>query len=237
MRTAGGLDSREGAPGGTLETIRTMRSTNVQTIHVVLADDHDLVRAGISALLSAIEGVEVVAEAREGQELLTILQTVRPDIVITDISMPGLDGFAAAERIRAEHPEVRVIVLSAHDSIDAVRKAVASGACGYLRKNAQRFELEMALRSVMHSGSYFGNGVAQLLLRDGQQDAAKVLTSRQLEVLVLIAQGRSSKEIGYQLGLSSKTVDVHRAKIMERLDLHDVASLVRYAVREGLVND
>lgn len=214
-----------------------MQLKNGHPIRVVLADDHDLVRSGISALLSAIDGVEVIAEAREGEELLKILQTVRPDIVITDITMPGLDGFAAARRIRAEYPEVRVIVLSAHDSVDAVKQAVASGACGYLRKNAQRFELEMALRSVMHSGSYFGNGVAQLLLRDGEPEASKLLTGRQLEVLVLIAQGRTAKEIGYQLGLSSKTVDVHRAKIMERLDLHDVASLVRYAVRQGLVTD
>ena len=214
-----------------------MRLTNGHPIRVVLADDHDLVRSGISALLSAIDGVEVVAEAREGEELLKILQTVQPDIVITDITMPGLDGFAAAQRIRAEYPDVRVIVLSAHDSVDAVKKAVASGACGYLRKNAPRFELEMALRSVMNSGSYFGNGVAQLLLRDGEPEASKLLTGRQLEVLVLIAQGRTAKEIAYQLGLSSKTVDVHRAKIMERLDLHDVASLARYAVRQGLVKD
>lgn len=214
-----------------------MRSTNGQTVRVVLADDHDLVRSGIVALLSAIEGVEVVAEAREGEELLKILQTVRPDIVITDLSMPGLDGYAAAQRIRADYPEVRVIVLSAHDSVDAVKKAVASGACGYLRKNAPRFELEMAIRSVMHSGSYFGNGVAQLLLQEPAPEPSKLLTDRQLEVLVLIAQGRSAKEIGYQLGLSSKTVDVHRAKIMERLGLHDVASLARYAVRQGLVKD
>jgi DNA-binding NarL/FixJ family response regulator len=214
-----------------------MESAKEPTIRVVLADDHDLVRSGIGALLSAIDGVEVAAEARDGGELLQILQTVKADIVITDIAMPGLDGYAAAERIRAEYPEVRVLILSAHDSVDAVKRAVASGACGFLRKNAQRFELEMALRSVMHSGSYFGNGVAQLLLRDGEQEPAKLLTSRQLEVLVLIAQGRSSKEIAYQLGLSSKTVDVHRARIMERLDLHDVASLARYAVRNGLVKD
>lgn len=214
-----------------------MRTASTQRIRVVLVDDHDLVRSGISALLSSVEGVEVVAEAREGEELLKILQTVRPDIVITDISMPGLDGYALAKRIASDFPGVRVIMLSAHDSVDAVRQAVASGACGYLRKNAPRFELEMAIRSVMHSGTYFGNGVAQLLLQPARSGATELLTGRQLEVLVLIAQGRSSKEIGYQLGLSSKTVDVHRAKIMERLGLRDVASLARYAVRHGLVKD
>jgi len=214
-----------------------MKTWSSDTIRVVLADDHDLVRSGIGALLSAIEGVQVVAEARDGEELLAILKTIQPEIVVTDLGMPGLDGYGAAQRIATEYPEVRVIVLSANDSADAVKKAVASGACGYLRKDARRSELEMAIRGVMLSGSYFGNGVAQLLLQEGEPDAATLLTKRQLEVLVLMAQGRSAKEIGYELGLSSKTIDVHRLKIMERLDLHDVASLTRYAVRKGLVKD
>ncbi|HEX7888411.1 MAG TPA: response regulator transcription factor [Ramlibacter sp.] len=214
-----------------------MKSNASPSIRIVLADDHDLVRSGIGALLSSIGGVEVVAEARDGTELLQVLQTVRPDIVITDISMPGMDGYTAASRIHAEFPGVRVVILSAHDSVDAVKKAVASGACGYLRKDAPRFELEMAVRSVMHTGSYFGNGVAQMLLQPSEPEVDALLTDRQREVLVMIAQGRSAKEIGYDLGLSSKTVDVHRAKIMERLGLNDIASLTRYAVRKGLVKD
>jgi two-component system, NarL family, nitrate/nitrite response regulator NarL len=211
--------------------------TGARTIRVVLADDHDLVRSGISALLSTVEGVEVVAEARDGQEVLQLLETVRADIVITDINMPGMDGITAAARITQSFPGVRVIVLSMLDSVDAVKRAVASGACGYLRKDAPRFELELAVRSVMQSGSYFGNGVAQLLLQPTEAPADEILTGRQLEVLTMIAQGKSAKEIAYELGLSSKTVDVHRAKLMERLGLDDIASLTRYAVRKGLVKD
>jgi two-component system, NarL family, nitrate/nitrite response regulator NarL len=213
------------------------QGSGARTIRVVLADDHDLVRSGISALLSTVDGVEVVAEARDGREVLQLLETVPADIVITDINMPGMDGITAAARITQSFPGVRVIVLSMLDSVDAVKRAVASGACGYLRKDAPRFELELAVRSVMQSGSYFGNGVAQLLLQPTEAPADEILTPRQLEVLTMIAQGKSAKEIAYELGLSSKTVDVHRAKLMERLGLDDIASLTRYAVRKGLVKD
>jgi two-component system, NarL family, nitrate/nitrite response regulator NarL len=204
-------------------------------IQVVLADDHDLVRSGIAALLSAIQGVSVVAEARDGDELLKILETVKPHVVITDISMPKVDGIAATKQISEDHPEIRVIVLSMDTSADAVKRAVASGACGYLRKDAARHELELAVRGVMTTGSYFGNGVAQLLLQRAEATAPDLLTPRQLQVLTMLAEGKSSKQIGFDLGLSSKTVDVHRANIMDRLGLTDVASLTRYAVRNGLV--
>jgi DNA-binding NarL/FixJ family response regulator len=214
-----------------------MHAPSDRPIHIALADDHDLVRSGIAALLSTIDGVEVIGEARDGEELLQLLQSVRADIVITDITMPRMDGLTAAARIRDQFPGVRVIVLSMHDSVDAVKRAVASGACGYLRKDAPKFELELAVHSVMASGSYFGNGVAQMLLQPSEAPVDELLTRRQLEVLTMIAQGKSAKEIGFELGLSSKTVDVHRAKIMERLQLTDVASLTRYAVRKGLVKD
>jgi DNA-binding NarL/FixJ family response regulator len=214
-----------------------MRPPDDSSVRIVLADDHHLVRMGVAALLSAIEGVQVVAEARDGEELLRILQTVRPDIVITDISMPVMDGLTAAARIRTEFPGLRVIVLSMHDSADAVKQAVANGACGYLRKDASRFELERAVRAVMSSGSYFGNGVAQLLLQPAEAAAGDLLTSRQLDILTMIARGLSAKQIAFELGISSKTVDVHRAKIMERLKLSDIPGLTRYAVRQGLVTD
>lgn len=210
----------------------------VQTsVRIIIADDHDLVRSGIAALLSSINGFEVVADARDGDELLKILRTVVPDVVITDISMPGMDGYTAASRIRQEHPGVRVVILSADESVAAVKKAVASGACGYIRKDAPRFELELAIRTVMHSGSYFGSRVAHMLLQPPEPQVEDMLTERQLTVLTKLAQGKSAKEIGFEMGLSSKTIDVHRARIMERLGLHDVASLVRYAVRMGLVKD
>ncbi len=204
-------------------------------IQIVLADDHDLVRSGIKALLSTVEGVRVIAEARNGNELLALLESVKPDVVMTDISMPGMDGITAIAEIHARHPDVRVIVLSMYDTVDFVKRAVANGACGYLMKDAPPFELEQALRSVMATGSYFSAAVAQRLLQPSEPTVDDELTTRQVEILTLIAQGKSAKEIAFELGLSPKTVDVHRARIMERLRLNDIASLTRYAVRKGLV--
>jgi DNA-binding NarL/FixJ family response regulator len=204
-------------------------------IQVVLADDHDLVRSGIKALLATVEGVQVIAEARNGVELLQLLDSVRPDLVMTDISMPEMDGITAIAEIHARHPSVRVIVLSMYDTVDFVKRAVANGACGYIMKDAPPFELEQALRSVMATGSYFSAAIAQRLLQPSEPTVDDELTQRQVEILTLIAQGKSAKEIAFELGLSPKTVDVHRARIMERLRLNDIASLTRYAVRKGLV--
>ena len=205
------------------------------TIQVVLADDHELVRAGIRSLLSGIRDVEVVAEVRDGEELLKLLESVHPDVVVSDINMPGMDGIAAVRRIRELYPQLRVIMLTMNDSADSIKRAVAAGANGYIRKDAPAFELETALRSVMATGSYFGTGVAQRLLEPTEPAVEEKLTGRQLEILVMLARGKSSKEIAFELGLSSKTVDVHRTRIMERLELNDVASLTLYAVRKGLV--
>ena len=204
-------------------------------IQVVLADDHDLVRSGIKALLATVEGVQVIAEARNGLELLQLLESVKPDVVMTDISMPGMDGITAIAEMHTRFPDVKVIVLSMYDTVDFVKRAVANGACGYLMKDAPPFELEQALRSVMATGSYFSAAVAQRLLQPSEPTVDDELTSRQVEILTLIAQGKSAKEIAFELGLSPKTVDVHRARIMERLRLNDIASLTRYAVRKGLV--
>jgi DNA-binding NarL/FixJ family response regulator len=206
-----------------------------QKTRVVLADDHDLVRSGIKALLSMVEGVEVIAEARDGRELVTLVEDLKPDVVMTDISMPGMDGISAIAEIHARHPEVRMLVLSMYDTVDFVKRAVANGACGYLMKDAPPFELEQAVRSVMATGSYFSPAIAQRLLQPSEPTVDDELTHRQVEILKLIAQGKASKEIAYELGLSPKTVDVHRARIMERLRLNDIASLTLYAVRKGLI--
>ena len=204
-------------------------------VRVVLADDHDLVRSGIKALLSMIKEVEVIAEARDGQELITLVESMTPDVVMTDISMPGMDGIAAIAHLHKTRPQVRLLVLSMYDTVDFVKRAVASGACGYLMKDAPPFELEQAIRSVMATGSYFSPVIAQRLLQPSEPTASDELTERQIEILRLIAQGKASKEIAFELGLSPKTVDVHRARIMERLQLGDIASLTLYAVRKGLI--
>ncbi|MEP6791629.1 MAG: response regulator transcription factor [Ramlibacter sp.] len=213
-----------------------MRNETVsKPIRVVLADDHDLVRSGIKALLSMIEGVDVIAEARDGAELIKLVESLVPDVVMTDISMPGMDGITAISQIHATHPQVRLLVLSMYDTVDFVKRAVANGACGYLMKDAPPFELEQAMRSVMATGSYFSPAIAQRLLQPSEPTVDDELTQRQVEILKLIAQGRASKEIAFALGLSPKTVDVHRARIMERLHLNDIASLTLYAVRKGLI--
>jgi DNA-binding NarL/FixJ family response regulator len=204
-------------------------------VRVVLADDHELVRSGIKALLSMVDGVEVIAEASDGGELVALVDSLKPDLVMTDISMPGMDGITAISEIHRRHPEVKLLVLSMYDTVDFVKRAVASGACGYLMKDAPPFELEQAVRSVMATGSYYSPAIAQRLLQPSEPTADDELTQRQVEILRLIAQGRASKEIAFELGLSPKTVDVHRARIMDRLQLNDIASLTRYAVRKGLV--
>jgi DNA-binding NarL/FixJ family response regulator len=210
-------------------------SPSPQHVRVVLADDHELVRSGIKALLSMVEGVEVIAEASDGSELVALVDSLMPDLVMTDISMPGMDGITAISEIHRRHPQVKLLVLSMYDTVDFVKRAVASGACGYLMKDAPPFELEQAVRSVMATGSYYSPSIAQRLLQPAEPTADDELTQRQVEILKLIAQGRASKEIAFELGLSPKTVDVHRARIMDRLQLNDIASLTLYAVRKGLV--
>jgi DNA-binding NarL/FixJ family response regulator len=202
---------------------------------VVLADDHDLVRVGIQGLIELLPDVEVVADASSGEELLSLLEHVTPDLVITDIQMPGIDGLDAVARIRWGHPALPILVLSMHDTADFVQRAMASGANGYLMKNAAPAELQHAVQAMLATGSYVNARVARLLMERVESCADDGLSRRQIEILSMLAGGLSSKEIGYELGLSPKTVDVHRARIMERLQVRDVASLTRYAVRRGLV--
>lgn len=206
-----------------------------QPIRIVLADDHDLVRSGIKTLLTRIEGVQVIAEARDGEELESLLADVTPDLVMTDIDMPNMDGITAITRIHSSYPHLKILVLSMYDTVDVIGRAINSGACGYLMKNAPQFELEQAVRNVMFTGSYFSSSIAQLLMQPAEPKADDELTPRQIEILKLIAQGYAAKEIGVELGLSPKTVDVHRGRIMERLGLNDIASLTRYALRKGLI--
>jgi DNA-binding NarL/FixJ family response regulator len=211
-------------------------------IRVVLADDHALVRAGMRSLLGTMAQVEVVGEAASGEEALVLAERERPDVVLMDIAMKGITGLEAAARMRELHPGVRVIILSMHADEEYVLQALRAGAIGYLLKDAATGELELALRSVMRGESWFSPAVSRQVVegyvqRVGGEPAAEVLTARQREVLTLVAGGKSTKEIAYELNLSVKTVETHRAQIMERLGIRDVAGLVRYALKTGLVSD
>jgi DNA-binding NarL/FixJ family response regulator len=209
-------------------------------IRVVLADDHALVRAGMRSLLNGMSQVQVVGEAASGEEALELAASERPDVVLMDIAMKGITGLEAAARMRERHAAVRVVILSMHAGEEYVLQALRAGAVGYLLKDAATGELELALRSVMRGESWFSPAVSRQVVegyvqRVGGEAAAEVLTARQREVLRLVAGGKSTKEIAYDLTLSVKTVETHRAQIMERLGIRDVAGLVRYALRTGLV--
>jgi DNA-binding NarL/FixJ family response regulator len=184
--------------------------------------------------------VQVVGEAASGEEALELAATERPDVVLMDIAMKGMTGLEAALRMRERHAGVRVVILSMHAGEEYVLQALRAGAGGYLLKDAATGELELALRSVMRGESWFSPAVSRQVVegyvqRVGGEAAAEVLTARQREVLRLVAGGKSTKEIAYHLTLSVKTVETHRAQIMERLGIRDVAGLVRYALRTGLV--
>jgi DNA-binding NarL/FixJ family response regulator len=211
-------------------------------IRVVLADDHALVRAGMRSLLGTMAQVEVVGEAASGEEALVLAERERPDVVLMDIAMKGITGLEAAARMRELHPGVRVIILSMHADEEYVLQALRAGAIGYLLKDAATGELELALRSVMRGESWFSPAVSRQVVegyvqRVGGEPVVEVLTARQREVLTLVAGGKSTKEIAFDLNLSVKTVETHRAQIMERLGIRDVAGLVRYALKTGLVSD
>lgn len=210
--------------------------TTKPPIRIVIADDHDLVRAGIGLLLGAAAGLEVVGEARNGSELAIAVDKLRPDVVITDLAMPDGDGIAAIEQLRRAHSELKIIALSMYDTADFIRRAVRAGADAYVLKGAPSFEIEAAVRHVTEGRPYFSPQAAQRLASHEAPRPEDLLTPRQIEILGLLARGLSSKEIGYDLGLSPKTVDVHRSAIMSRLGLNDVASLTLYAVRTGLVD-
>jgi DNA-binding NarL/FixJ family response regulator len=207
-----------------------------------LADDHHLVRAGIRALLQTIDGVEVIGEAEDGREVVRLLEGCRPDVVVMDLAMPGLNGLEATGRIVKEHPGVRVIILSMSATEDSVLQAIRTGASGYLLKNARITELEQALRAVAAGQTYLSPAISGHVIEackhQAQEDdsAKNPLTPRQREVLQLVAEGNSTKKIAKTLGISVKTVEMYRSQIMASLEIHDIAGLTRYAIRMGIVS-
>lgn len=211
----------------------------MKPVRILLADDHTIVRAGIRSLLESPGKYEVVAEASNGREVLDLATAHRPDIVLMDIAMPGLNGLEATAWLGRELPEIRVIILSMHAGEDFVRQALHAGAAAYLLKESATQELDLAIDAVMAGKAYLSPTVSKQVVAEYVKGAPDKtpdpLTPRQREVLKLIAEGKSTKEIAHLLGLSGKTVESHRAQLMERLGIRDVAGLVRYAIRSGLI--
>lgn len=214
----------------------------MRPVRIVLADDHGLVRQGLRALLDRIEGVMVIAEVGNGIDAVKAAITHEADIVLMDIKMPGLNGLEALIRLRRESPRVRVIMLSMYAGDEYFQMALEAGASGYLLKDADRAELELALKVVERGETYLTPTVAQYAIQSSQnlknrkRGPLEALTSRQREILQLMAEGNTNKEIATRLSLSQRTVESHRADLMERLGVHDLPTLVLIALRAGLIS-
>ena len=214
-------------------------------IKVLLADDHTLVRAGLRSLIDGFEGFCVIAETGDGREAVRLTRQLQPDIALLDISMPGLNGLDATALIAKETPDARVVILSMHTAETYVLEALRAGAVGYVVKDAAVDEMERALRAVQKGERWLSPSVSRHLLDEylrlarGQPmvgSSVEALTLRQREILQLIAEGHSTREIADRLTISIKTVETHRAQIMERLNIRDVAGLTRFALRAGLID-
>jgi DNA-binding NarL/FixJ family response regulator len=217
-------------------------------LRILIADDHEVARRGIRALLESHPGWEVCAEAKDGRETVELAASIKPDLILLDIGMPNLNGLEAARQILATSPEVAILILTMHDSDNVVREVLRAGARGFLLKSDAGRDLVAAVEALQLQRTFFTTRVSQMVL-DGFLDREKrdnssereeevngdVLTSREREVIQLLAEGKTSKEVAVTLNLSVKTAETHRTNLMRKLGLHSVADLTRYAVRNGIV--
>jgi DNA-binding NarL/FixJ family response regulator len=218
-------------------------SKEISVLRILIADDHEIARQGIRSLLEDHLGWEICAEAKDGREAVALAASLKPDILLLDIGMPNLNGLDAARQILATDPESRILILTVHDSEQVVREVLATGARGFLLKSDAGRDLVAAVEALQNNRTFFTQKVAQMML-DGylrpHQDSDPaavhcVLTPREREVIQLVAEGKTTKEIASALSLSVKTAETHRTNLMRKLDLHSVADLTLYAVRNGIV--
>jgi len=210
-------------------------------LRILIADDHELMRRGVRSLLEAEVGWRVVGEAANGQELVEKTETLRPDVVVLDISMPRLNGLEAAHRIKKILPEVKILILTMHDSEQMVRSVLDAGARGYIAKSDAARDLVTAIEALHRNRTFFPPKVDQLVLDSFLRNESKKtlqdpLTSRQKEIVQLLTEGKTSKEVATLLNLSIKTIETHRANIMKRLHCHCFSDLVFYAIRNNIVH-
>jgi DNA-binding NarL/FixJ family response regulator len=214
----------------------------VNVLRILIADDHEVARKGIRALLESHPGWEVCGEARDGREAVEYAESTKPDVVLLDIGMPNLNGLNAARQILATAPDTRILVLTMHDSDHVVREVLAAGARGFLLKSDAGRDLVAAVEALQQQRTFFTTKVAHMVLQgylhpdsEKEQPARHALTPREREVIQLLAEGKTTKEVAVTLNLSVKTAETHRTNLMRKLDLHSVADLTLYAVRNGIV--
>jgi DNA-binding NarL/FixJ family response regulator len=211
----------------------------MKRIRILLADDHAVVRHGFKMILSAQSDMEIVGEAGNGREAVDLAAELRPDVVVMDVAMPELNGIEATRRLTAANPHSRVLALSMHKDSVYVREILRAGARGYLLKDSGPADLVAAVRAIASGEGYLSPAVSDAVLDDYRKhvtDPIDLLSSREREVLQMLAEGKTNKEIAVVLNLSVYTVDAHRGRIMEKLNLHSINELVRFAVRNGLVD-
>jgi two-component system, NarL family, response regulator NreC len=211
----------------------------MKRIRILLADDHAVVRQGFRMILGAQSDLEIVGEAGNGREAIELASTLRPDVVVMDVTMPELNGIEATRRMTAENPHIRVVALSMHKDSVYVREILRAGARGYLLKDSVADDLVAAVRAVASGEGYLSPGVSNAVLDDYRRHVTNpidMLSSREREVLQMLAEGKTNKEIAVTLNLSVYTVDAHRGRIMEKLNVHSINELVRFAVRNGLID-
>jgi two-component system response regulator NreC len=212
-------------------------------IRLLLVDDHEIVRAGLRMLFQAEAGMEIVGEASSGDEALQLVESLRPDVVIMDVAMPGMNGIEATRRIRATSPESGVLALTMHEDEQYFFAMLGAGASGYIPKRAAPDDLVSAVHAVSQGNVFLYTSLARYLMRDvldkqeaaTERDASESLTAREVEVLTLIAEGLTNRQIGEALVISPKTVDRHRENIMTKLNLHSRVELVKYAIEKGII--
>lgn len=215
----------------------------MSAIRILLVDDHTILRAGLRSLLSDYPDFQVVGEAANGAEALARVNELKPDVVIMDIGMPGVNGLVATRQILQAHPEIRILVLTQYDNKEYVLPLLKLGAAGYILKQTVDTELVTGIRAVARGESFLYPPIAKIMLEAYRDDSANSgdpyteLSDREREILILVAQGRSTREMAEVLHISPNTVDVHRARLMRKLDLHSVAEISAFAVRRGLVSE
>lgn len=235
------LSSRARGSDGASRPTQLKVSAKKQIIKLLVADDHPVVRKGLQSCLARQGRIQFVGEAADGEEALRKVRELRPDVVLMDISMPGMNGLTVTEVLRKELPQIKVLVLSVHHNKDAIFRVIQAGAHGYVSKEAPSEEVIRAIESVHAGEPYFSEEIARAALNEfvssgGKKEPFSQLTSREREVLVLIAEGRSNKEIADGLGIGVRTIETHRERIMRRLNIHSVAGLTKYAIANGLVS-